>query len=325
MRYLSLAGLDLPVSVLGLGTGSPKAFRRATYPRGAALLDAFLAAGGTLIDTAPVYNAGESEETVGRWLRERETRRAVVLVTKGCHPLFDPQDPFAKPWEPRVTPEAVHADLNESLERLQTDYVDVYLLHRDDEQMPVGPLIETLNRELSDGRIRAFGVSNWRSARIAQANAYARQNHLRGFVIGSPSLSLPRPVRMLFPGTVFADEAERAWYAREQFPLLAWSSNAAEFFTQGAAWSAASSSFAAQTYYSADNLKRLRRAQELAAQKHTTALKVGLAFVLNQPFPAMALAGASTIEHLRDSLDALDINLNENERAYLDLTRETMD
>ena len=160
MRTIRLPDVDKPISVIGLGTGTPKAFTPATYPRGAALLDAYLAAGGNCLDTAPVYSLGDSERTIGRWLRERQTRDEVILITKGCHPEFDPSDPFGKPWQPRVTPEALYADVNDSLERLQTDFIDIYLLHRDDESVPVQVILNALNAERTRGRIRALGVSN---------------------------------------------------------------------------------------------------------------------------------------------------------------------
>src|SRR4030067_596229 len=73
------------------------------------------------------------------------------------------------------------------------------------------PLVEALNQEQTRGRIRAFGASNWRVERIAEANVYAAQHGRNGFVISSPSLSLARPARMYFPGTLFADEATREW------------------------------------------------------------------------------------------------------------------
>ena len=120
MRYLHLSGIDQPISILGLGTAT-RVFSSETYNQAAGLLDAFLAAGGNCIDTAHIYGFGASEKILGRWLRERGTRGQVILVGKGCHPVVDPQNLFSKPWEPRVTPEAIHADLVESLDRLQTD------------------------------------------------------------------------------------------------------------------------------------------------------------------------------------------------------------
>lgn len=315
MRYLSLQDLRQPVSVIGLGTS---AFAPDIYDRAATVLDAFLEAGGNCIDTAHIYGFGKSEQAVGRWIKERGRREDIILVGKGCHPLVDPENVFGKEWQPRVTPEAIRSDLNESLERLQTDSIDVYLIHRDDEKIPVAALIEALSAERARGRIHAFGVSNWRVERIAEANAYAAKHGLSGFVISSNGFSLPRPRKMFFPGTRFADMNERAWYARHQFPLLAWSSLGAGFMNGKYTREHPGHDVAAQMYSSPENFERLRRAQALAAQKRVTPVQIGLAYVLRQAFPIIALAGPTTVQHLNEILGALNVELNVQDMQFLE-------
>ena len=299
--------------------GRSRPFTPENYCFAAALLDEFLAAGGNCIDTAAVYGFGSSETTLGRWLNESGRRAEIVLVTKGCHPAFDPQDPFGKPWEPRLTPETISADLSGSLERLQTDYVDVYFLHRDDESVPVGPLVEALNQEQTRGRIRAFGASNWRVERIAEANDFAARQGMTGFVISSPSLSLARPLAMVYPGAVFADDATRQWHRTQQFPMLAWSALAGGFMSGKFTADDPSNQYVSRVYYSEGNFERLRRAQELGRRKNATSVQIGLAYVLQQAFPVIALIGSSTVANLRQTLDALDVDLNAEEMDYLDL------
>ena len=318
MLHVKIAGLERLTSAIGLGTAT-RAFTPQTYDHAAALLDRFVEAGGNCIDTAHVYGLGDSEKTLGRWFKESARRGEVILITKGCHPAFDPQNVFAKPWEPRLTPEALRKDLNESLERLQTDYVDLYLLHRDDEVAPVGPLIEALNQEQRRGRIRAFGASNWRVERISAANEYAAQHGLNGFVISSPGLSLARPVKMYYPGTLFADDATRAWHRTHQFPMLAWASLAAGFMSGKFKPDDASDDYVTQVYYSEENFEHLRRAQELARRKNATSLQIGLAYVLNQGFPTVALVGPTTVTNLDETLGALNLEMNREEMDFLDL------
>ncbi len=318
MRYVNIAGLEKPISVIGLGTAT-RAFTPETYHRAAELLDRFLEAGGNCVDTAHIYGFGNSEKILGRWFKESGRRGEIVLITKGCHPAVDPQNLFGKPWEPRVTPEALRADLSESLERLQTDYVDLYLLHRDDEAMPVGPLVEALNQEQTRGRIRAFGASNWRVERIAEANEYAAQHGRNGFVISSPSLSLARPARMYFPGTLFADEATREWHRTHQFPLLAWASLAAGFMSGKFKPDDPSDEYVTTVYSSEENFERLRRAQEVGRRKNAASLQIGLAYVLRQAFPVVALVGPTTAANLNEALGALNVELNREEIEFLDL------
>ena len=148
------------------------------------LIDAYLAVGGNCIDTAHIYGFGESEKALGRWLEQSGRRDDILLITKGCHPHVDEAGQFGPP---RVTPEAIHSDLSESLERLGTDHVDLYLLHRDDETVPPGPLLEALNEENASGRIRAFGASNWTVKRIDG------RTNMRPST-GSPGLPRPRRV-----------------------------------------------------------------------------------------------------------------------------------
>lgn len=321
MRYVNIARLEKPISVIGLGTAT-RAFTPETYHRAAELLDRFLEAGGNCVDTAHIYGFGNSEKTLGRWFKESGRRGEIVLITKGCHPAVDPQNLFGKPWEPRLTPEALRADLSESLERLQTDYVDLYLLHRDDEAMPVGPLVEALNQEQTRGRVRAFGASNWRVERIAEANEYAAQHGLNGFVVSSPCLSLARPVKMYYPGTLFADEATRQWYRTHQFPLLAWASLAAGFMSGKFKPADLSDGYVTTVYYSEENFERLRRAQEVGRRRNVTSLQVGLAYVLQQAFPVVALIGPTTVANLSEGLGALNVELNREEIEFLDLNTQ---
>jgi 1-deoxyxylulose-5-phosphate synthase len=225
MRYIEITDIGRPVSVIGLGTTST-IFTPAGDARAGELIDAFLAAGGNCVDTAHIYGLGKSEQALGRWLGETGRRDEIVLITKGCHPHVDEAGEFGPP---RVTPEAIHFDLTESLERLGTDHIDLYLLHRDDETVPSGPLLETLNEERARGRIKAFGASNWTVERLAEADRYAADHGLVGFAASSPGLSLPRPVAMQFPGTLFADDNTRRWHAESGMPVLAWTSLAAGF------------------------------------------------------------------------------------------------
>ncbi len=271
------------------------------------------------MDTARVYGLGKSERTLGRWIEQSGRRSDIVLVTKGCHPDFDPDDVFGAPWEPRLSPESLRADLSESLDRLRTDYIDLYLLHRDDERVPVGSIVKALNEEQERGRISAFGASNWRVERIAEANEYAKSQGLDGFVVSSPSLSLPRPVRMYYPGTLHAGNATREWHRVSQFPMLAWATLAAGFMSGKYGPGDEGDDLVREMYYSEENFERLRRAQEIGVKRGATPLQIGLSFVLHQPFPTIALVGPSTVAHLSEALGALNVELTSEEMSYLDL------
>ena len=315
MRYIQIAGVEKPVSVIGLGTTST-IFTPSGDDQAAELIDAFLAVGGNCVDTAHIYGFGESERALGRWFEMSGRRDEIVLISKGCHPDVDWAGHFGPP---RVTPEAIAFDLRESLDRLGTDRIDLYLLHRDDETVPPGPLLELLNYEQERGRIGAFGASNWTIERVAEANQYAAEHGLSGFAASSPGLSLPRPVEMQFPGTLFADDDTRRWHAETRLPVLAWTALAAGFASGRFGPNDTDVDESTKAFFSEDNFERMRRAQDVAERHDSSALQVALAFVLGQNFPVVALAGPSKVENLYEALGALEVELTAEEMRYLDL------
>jgi aryl-alcohol dehydrogenase-like predicted oxidoreductase len=306
MRYLTIPGLEKPVSRIALGIirASPNQ-PQPTFE----LLDGFVKLGGTLLDTAHIYGMGDCERTIGMWLAERG-RDAIMVLDKGCHPIRDSG--------PRVTPEAIHSDINDSLERLGTDYIDLYILHRDNEAVPVGPIVEALNEERARGRIHAFGGSNWSHRRVIEANEYARQNGLLGFAVSNPNLSLARPKEPMWAGCISADDEMRAWHTETQFPLISWSSQAGGFFSGRFSPEDTSNEDMVRVYYSDANWERLRHAQELGRQKGASAIQIALAYVLSQPFPTVALIGPQNLAELQSSYEGSLIELTPDELAYLD-------
>ena len=299
--------LGREVSVLVLGTAW---FGEENEERARELLDEWMGLGGNAVDTAREYGAsrwGEGEEVIARWLRDRGRRDDVVLGTKGGH--------HRVVGEPRVTPADVKEDLEASLGILGTP-LDTYLLHRDDPAHPVAPIVELLNEYVADGRIRAFGASNWTRARIEEANGFAAEHGLVGFSFSSPNLSLARQIEPPWEGALSASDPEsRAWHERTQMPLFAWSAQAQGWFSGNYSPDAD----VLRVYESADNRERLRRARELGAAKGADANAVALAWVLHQPFPTWALVGPRTLEELHASAAALELTLTPDEVAWLDL------
>ena len=305
MRYRHFAPLGRDLSCLVLGTAG---YELAPLDASTELLDAFLDLGGNVIDTARQY--GNAEAIVSRWLRDRGGREEIVLATKGAH--YD-----VATRRKRVTPEEITADLEESLATLGTSAVDIHWLHRDDPSRPVGPILETLNEHRRAGRIQVLGASNWTVARLEEAATYAAAHGLEGFACSSPGLSLAVAGDEPWPGCVTIHDPEAlAWYARTQLPVFAWSSQAGGFFA------GVESEHVARVYESAANRERLRRAGELGERKGCTANQVALAWVLHQPFPTYAVIGPRTVEELRESVSALDLELTPEEVRRLDLAED---
>lgn len=308
MKYISIKGLNKPVSVLMKGTDY---FYHDSYEKAAANMDAYLAIGGNSVDTAHIYAGGQSEEVIGRYMQERGNRDQIVILTKGAHHDHN---------GPRVNKKDIKSDITTSFERLQTNFIDLYALHRDDPQVPAGEVIEALNEYIADGSVGAIGVSNWTWERIRDANAYAEANGLVGFSFSSPNLSLAKPNEPFWKGCVSADAETIAWHEAEQFPLLSWSSQARGFFTGRFTPEIRDNADLVRVFYSDENWQRLERAKQLAASKHVTAIQIALAYVLNQPFPTCALIGAQSAEELKSCDEGSTIQLTREELDWLDLT-----
>jgi 1-deoxyxylulose-5-phosphate synthase len=316
MKYGTIEGLDRPVSRVVLGS---MALSPETQDLSCEMLDRFLESGGNLIDTANVYKGGGSERAIGEWVRRRQTREQVLILTKGAH-----HDRTG----PRVNAREIAFDLGQSLERLGTSYVDLYVLHRDDPEVPVGPIVEALNDHLSRGRVRAIGGSNWAHERLEAANAHAREHDLTPFVVSSPNLSLAVPNEPMWKDCVSVNGDREAldWYRQHQFPLLSWSSQGGGFFTGRFSPENTENADMVRVYYSEGNWERLRRAEELGRELGYSPIQIALAWVLNQPdIPTFPLIGPRNLEELESSLQAAELELTPQQVAWLNLEDDTRD
>lgn len=306
MRYAAIAGIARPVSRLVMGCDNQR-----TMPHAAAMWDDWFERGGNAFDTAWVYGVGGAmEKLLGHWINHRGVRDESVLIVKGAH----------TPW---CTPEGLTRQLFESLERLQTDHAEIYCLHRDNPDVPVGEFVDVLNEHVRAGRIKIFGGSNWAIARVQAANRYAQHKGLQGFGALSNNFSLARMVDPVWAGGVSASDREsRRWLQETQTVLFAWSSQARGFFTDRAAPDRRDDAELARCWYADDNWRRRDRAFTLATEKGVSPIAIAGAYVLNQPFPTFALIGPRTIGETKSSFEALRVELTPQEIAWLNLERE---
>lgn len=320
MEFGLVPGIDKPFTRLVQGTIM---IREDDLPGSFALLDAVFDLGCTTFDTARHYGRG-NEAIVGRWVRERGLRDQVAIIGKGAH---------HSPERKRVTPADIASDLDESLGQLGMERIDLYLLHRDDPGVPVGPIVEALNEHLRAGKIAAFGGSNWTHERIAAANAYAAEHDLVPFVASSPQFSLAEQAEPPWPDCVSisgpAGAAAREWYRVENMPIFAWSSLAGGFLSgrydrenlQTATDPAAERT--RRSYGTEANFRRLDRARELAGERGLTVTQIALAYALAQPLNLFALVGSESREEFAANVTAEAVDLGPAELAWLDLRRET--
>ncbi|MEZ5557281.1 MAG: aldo/keto reductase [Pseudomonadales bacterium] len=314
----AVPGLAKPASRLVMGCDNQPSMSHA-----AVMWDAFFELGGNTFDTAYIYGGGTMEKFLGHWHQQRGLRDELVIIGKGAH-------------TPDNFPEAIAPQLTESLERLQTDSVDVYFLHRDNPEVPAAEFIDALNAEVRRGRIGVFGGSNWTLPRLREANDYARRHQLQGFSAVSNNFSLARMVAPIWPGVEAAsDPVFRDYLRATGMALMPWSSQARGFFTP---WAAQVRADAARenpavtrvqptiaelrrTWFADDNFERRDRAEALARRRGVELINVALAYVLCQPFPCFPLIGPRTLAELRSCVAALAIELAPEDLAWLNLER----
>lgn len=319
MKYGNVRGVSKPISRLVQGTGS---YDPANPDSMVESLDTALEIGFNTFDTAQVYGAVR-EEIFGRWIRERGIRDQVNILAKGAHHSD----------RPRVTPEDITQDLTNTLKHMQMDFVELYLLHRDNPDVPVGPIVEILNEHHKAGRIGAFGGSNWTAKRIANANEYAKAHGLIPFAVSSPNFSLAEQVVEPWDKCVSISgpqgEADRAYYAKEQLALFTWSSLAGGFWSnlynrdterEGLG---TRPTLALRCYGYEQNFQRLDRVRQMAKERGVTVPQIALAYVMNQPLNIFALVFCANRAESEANNAALSIALTPQEMAWLDLRADT--
>ena len=321
MEYGRIANVDKPVSRLVQGTIM---LSTAEEEYSFDLLDQVYDAGINTFDSGHLYGGGDCERVLGRWIEYRGLRNEVVILTKCCHMNADRE---------RVTPYDISSDLHDSLARLRTDYIDLYLLHRDDVRVPVGPIVDRLNHYIGAGNLGVIGGSNWTHDRIERANLYAATSGQQPFTVSSPNFSLAEQAEPPWRGCISISgkdgAAARSWYQENQMPLFTWSSIANGFFSgrvnrenyESLVEQGLFDESAVRAYCTDENFERLDRAGQLAEEKELSIPQVALAYVLGQPLNIYALVGARNGEEIRANQRTLQTSLSKDETAWLNLER----
>ena len=278
-----------------------------------AMFDHFYSKGGNVFDTAYIYNNGKSDYYLGKWIEARGLRNEIVVLGKGAH-------------TPDCFPEKIRPQLEETLARMSTSYVDIYCLHRDNESVPVEEFIDTLNELKDEGLLTVFGASNWSLERFKAANDYALSNNKQPFTVLSNNFSLARMNKPVWPGCFSCSEDDYVNYLTEnQIAIFPWSSQARGFFLDSQEFTGAAhvadpnQEEQDRVWGSEDNFERRNRCLQLAKEKSVDPIQVALAFVLNQPFPSFPLVGPRNFFETESSLEALNVSLDLAEVEWLNL------
>lgn len=319
MLYTKIPYVEKPVSRMVFGTGIAS-MKKGETPFD--LLDEVYAAGINTFDTAISY--GDSEVSLGEWVASRNLRGQVVVISKGARP---------DNWRKRVTTYDIMSDIETSFAKLKMKYIDIYFLHRDDLDVPVGPIVELLNQLHREGRIGAFGGSNWSHQRLEQANRYAREHDLVPFSVSSPNFCLAEMLGDPFGGSVTLagekNKEARDYYVKNDIPAFAYSSLGRGFFS-GRIKSGETEKanevlgLAAQEYGFPENFERLRRAEVLAAQKGVSIAQIAFAWLFKQKVHVLPITSPTSSKHLHESICAMHMDLTDNEVNWLSLEAEQL-
>lgn len=274
--------------------------------------------GFTIFDSAYAY--GHAEKNFGHWLAQTGNRENVIIFDKGCNPGQDGSEDV-------MSDELIRRQNAESLDRLQTDYVDFYVLHRDEPEYPVEKVIDVLNELKDDKKIRKFGVSNWTLPRIIEANAYAKTHGLEGFSVLSPAYSMVDFVSDPWGRSVAlsgeANREMREWYENQEMPVFPYSSLARGYLSgkfrtdvdkpiEECLWWAP-----IQEYDCEENRVILARAEKMAREKDVTVSQIALAWLLHQPMDIYPIVSPSSEKHMLDNIAALHLSLTKEEIDWL--------
>ena len=320
MKYGTVKNVGKPVSRLVMGMASlPGNDMEEKF----CLLDEVFALGINTFDTAAIYR-NDSEECLIKWIADRGIRDQVVLLTKGAHP---------NKWRKRVTPYDILSDVSDSLAKPGADYIDIFMLHRDDPDVPVEPIIDILNRLYEAGKIRSFGCSNWTAERVQRANEYAQKFGMLGFSSVSPNYGLAVQVNDPWRGgcvslTGDSAEEERRYYRENQMPIFAYSSLGRGFFSgkfRSDEQEKAKTFLdrpALVGYFSENNFERLKRVELLAEKIHAKVPQIALAWTLQSGLNVFPIVSAKTGERMKENIRALDVKITPDEAAWLNLEKD---
>ena len=277
------------------------------------ILDAYVDAGLNFIDTADVYSTwapgnsgGESEAIIGRWMKARGNRNELVIATKVGSEMGPNQKGLSKGY--------IRTAVEASLQRLQTDVIDLYQSHRDDPDTPQQETLEAYGELIREGKVRAIGASNFTAARMSEALAISAEQ-------GLPRYESLQPKYNLYDRSEY--EAELEPLCREaEIGVIPYYGLASGFLTgkyRSEADFGKSVRGGRMAAYLDERGKRILSAlDDLAARKDATPAQIALAWLMARPGLTAPIASATSVEQLRDIARAANLQLDSVDIAELD-------
>ncbi|EHP43249.1 aldo/keto reductase [Cupriavidus basilensis OR16] len=278
------------------------------------LLDAFAGAGLNFIDTADVYSrwvpgnqGGESEAILGRWFKRSGKRASVVLATKVGMDMGEGRKGLSRAYIERA--------VDASLQRLQTDYIDLYQSHTDDPDTPLEETLDTYDRLIKAGKVRAIGASNYTAARLAEALETSRRYNL-------PRYESLQPHYNLYTRSEYESELEplvlREGLGVFNYYALASGFLSGKYRSEADLDKSGARGQRVKAYLDARGLRILAALDEVAARTATNPTQVALAWQIARPSITAPIASATSLAQLDDLIAATRLQLGAADIALLD-------
>ena len=320
MNYVNFGNTGLKVSRICLGCmtyGSPATGKLMPGRQPWALNEAdsqpflrqALDLGINFFDTANVYSGGDSEIVLGRFLKANTRRESIVLATKACSPMRE------EPNGRGLSRKAILFELDQSLQRLQTDYIDLYQTHRWDYETPIEETLEALHDAVKAGKVRYIGASSMYAWQFAKALYLARLNGWTRFV------SMQNHYTLLYR----EEEREMIGLCQsEGIAVIPWSPLARGRLARP--WQSESTKrvetdvFGNSMYSHTEEADRkvVEALGHLAEQRAIPRAQLALAWLLSKPAVTAPIVGATKPHHLEDAVAALNVKLSAEEIAALE-------
>jgi aryl-alcohol dehydrogenase-like predicted oxidoreductase len=301
LRELGRSGLKVSPVCLGGNVFGWTADEKASF----AVLDDFTGSGGNFIDTADVYSTwvdghkgGESETVLGKWLKGRGNRDKVIVATKVGSDMGNGRKGLKAGY--------IAQAVDESLKRLQTDYIDLYQSHRDDPETPQEETLEAYARLMKAGKVRAIGASNFTAERLAAALAISAAN-------GLPRYESLQPEYNLYERAGYEKELEPLC-RKEEIGVIGYFGLASGFLT-GKYRSEADLAKSQRgsdigQYLNARGFRILAALDQVAAETKATPAQVAVAWLISRPGVTAPIVSATKVEQSRDLLKAMRLKLS---------------
>ena len=294
---LEVAPLALGGNVFGWTVDEPTGFK---------LLDAFIAAGFNLVDTADIYprwvpgnQGGESEAIIGNWLKQSGKRHEVIVATKVGMDMGDDKQGLSK--------DHILRSADDSLRRLQTDYIDLYQSHKDDPDTPLEETLEAYAQLIKAGKVRTIGASQYSAARLAEALDVSKR-------LGIPRYESLQPLYNLYDRAAYEAELEPLC-VDEGLGVINFYSLAAGFLTgkyrSEADLSKSQRGGTVKKYLNERGFRIVDALDQVAAQYQSTPAQVALAWLTARPSITAPIASATSLEQLNDLVEATKLELGQ--------------